>query len=455
MPGDEHFGRNLIGGRWQFPAAPFEFEIRNPLDSTVTTVVPLSSRFDVARAVAAARAAARPWGADADMRHSLLARLVDQMDLLTGPLAQLQSLETGLAPADSCAAVAAVIQLARVLLATRADDAGDEAAGGVGGHILSWGLPFAEVACSVLPDLLAGRTVVVKPSLRAPMSAVTFAHLATRLGFPPGVINIVQGTGVDVGAALAGTRELAALHVRAGDRTLGQATRAAMVTGTRLHPVRAGGNLVLAGRGADPDQVAAAVTGALRVHSAGGPLHLPLLSVQAGAAGPVVDAVLARLPDCVPAPLPTESLRTRALSQVAALRAEGARLLHGGMVPDDAAHRMGWLLPPTVITAGAMRGGPGSHSRGASAGEPLGPVLTVVTWRSPAELAGTLPHPRYADAVACVWGLDDGELGAARLPHAVILRDAAPPNAPYDALLPAAWMGGYAVRPNDPGDLGW
>jgi|SRR5271165_449794 len=210
----------------------------------------------------------------------------------------------------------------------------------------------------------------------------------------------------------------------------------------------------LAGRGADPDQVAAAVTEALRVHSAGGPLHLPLLSVQAEAAGHVVDAVLARLPGCMPAPLPTEPLRIRALSQVAALRAEGARVLRGGLVPDDATHRMGWLLPPTVVTAGAMRGGPGSHSRGTSAGAPLGPVLTVVTWRSPAELAGTLPHPRYADAVACVWGLDDDELDAARLPHAVILRDAVPMNALHDALLPAAWMGGHAIRPDDPGDLG-
>jgi acyl-CoA reductase-like NAD-dependent aldehyde dehydrogenase len=462
LPGDEHYARNLIGGRWLFPAAPFEFEIRNPLDSTVTTVVPLSSRLDVARAVAAARAATRPWSADREMRHRLLTQLLDQIDLLAGPLAQLQSLETGLAPADSFAAVAAVTHLARVLLAARAGDAdprqageaGDGSAGLVSGHILSWGLPFAEVVCSVLPDLLAGRTVVVKPSLRAPMSAVAFAHLASRLGFPPGVINIVQGTGVDAGAALAGTRELAALHVRAGDRTLDQAARAVMVTGARLHSLRAGGNLALAGRGADPDRVAAAVTDALRVHSAGGPVNLPLLSVQAEAAGQVVDAVLARLPGCTPAPLPAEPLRTRALSQVAALRAAGARVLRGGTVPDDAAHRMGWLLPPTVVTAGAMRGGPGSHSQGTAAGDPLGPVLTVVTWRSPAELAGTLPHPRYADAVACVWGLDDDELAAARLPHGVILREAAPVTALHDAALPAAWTGGHASRPGEPSDLG-
>ena len=130
-------------------------------------------------------------------------------------------------------------------------------------------------------------------------------------------------------------------------------------------------------------------------------------------------------------------------------------MLCGGTVPDDAAHRMGWLLPPTVVTAGAMKGGPGPHSRDTAAGEPLGPVLTVVTWRSPAELAGTLSHPRYADAIACVWGLDDGELAAARLPHAVILREAAPATALHDASLPAAWIGGYASSPADPSDLGW
>jgi acyl-CoA reductase-like NAD-dependent aldehyde dehydrogenase len=461
LPGDEHYARNLIGGRWQFPAAPFEFEIRNPLDSTVSTVVPLSSRFDVARAVTAARAATRPWSSDGDMRHRLLTQLVDRLEFLAGPLAQLQSLETGLASADSRAAVAAVTRLARILLATRArdaedaEDAGHEPVGRVGGHILSWGLPFAEVVCSVLPDLLAGRTVVVKPSLRAPMSAVAFAHLATHLGFPPGVINIVQGTGVDTGAALASTHDLAALHVRAGDRTLDQAARAVKVTGARLHCLRAGGNVVLAGRGADPDRVAAAVTDALRVHSTGGLLNLPLLSVQAEAAGQVVDAVLARLPGCPAAPLPTEPLRTRALSQVAALQAAGARVLRGGTVPDDAAHRMGWLLPSTVVTAGAMRGGAGSHSRGTAAGESLGPVLTVVTWRSPAELAGTLPHPRYADAIACVWGLDDDELAAAGLPQAVILQEATPMTALHDALLPAAWMGGYASGPGEPSDLGW
>jgi len=273
--------------------------------------------------------------------------------------------------------------------------------------------------------------------------------LATCLGFPPGVINIVQGTGLDVGAALAGTPGLAALHVRGSDRTLDQAARAAAVTGAVLHQLRAGGNILLAGRNADPDLVAAAATEALRLHSAGGSLALPLLSVQAGIAGQVVDALLDRLAGCTPAPLPAEPLRRRALDWVNALAAQGARVLRGGTVPDDAAHRMGWLMPPTVITAGAMRGGPGAHSRGTAAGEPIGPVLTVVTWRSAAELAGTLPHPRYADGMACVWGLDEADIVAAQLPHRVILKNTGPVTALHDALIPAAWTGGYLCPPHD------
>lgn len=453
LPGDEHYARNLIDGSWQFPAAPFEFEIRNPLDSTVTTVVPLSSRFDVARAVAAAQAAAPRWAADGPARRELLTRLAGEIEHHGGPLAQLQSLETGLAPPDSRAAVAAVAQLVRRLVAATAEPDAKPPAPGVSGHVLSWGLPFSEVACAVLPHLLAGRTAVIKPSLRAPMSAVAFAHLAAGLGFPPGVINVVQGTGLDVGMALAGTHGLAALHVRASDRTLDQAARAVKVTGTPLHPLRAGGNLLLAGRGADPDLVAERVTDALRLHSAGGPLSLPLLSVQAGAAGQVVDAVLARLAGWAPAPLPSESLRNRALAGIAEAAARGARVLRGGTVPDDAAHRMGWLLPATVITAGAMKGGPGPQNR-ATAGDSPGPVLTIVTWRSPGEIAGTLRHPRYADAIACVCGLDEAELTAAGLPHRVILTDTGPMTALHDALLPAAWTAGFGYRAVDASEPG-
>src|SRR5215470_2488346 len=194
LPGDEHFARNLIGGSWRFPAAPYEYEIRSPVDSTITTVVPLSSRFDVARAVAAA--------ADAARRAELLARLAGELDRLAPRLVALQATESGLAAADARSVVDGAARLARTLAAT-GPPAGRPA--GVTGHVLSWGLPLFEIASAVLPPLATGHTAVVKPSLRAPLSAAAFGYLAARAGFPPGVLNIVQGTADDVGAALLGT----------------------------------------------------------------------------------------------------------------------------------------------------------------------------------------------------------------------------------------------------------
>jgi acyl-CoA reductase-like NAD-dependent aldehyde dehydrogenase len=260
----------------------------------------------------------------------------------------------------------------------------------------------------------------------------------------------VQGTGIDVGAALHTTSQLGQLHVRAGERTLAHAARAVAVTGVPLRTLRAGGNLALIGPDADPAAVAAAaaaIADALRVHSAGGPLSLPLVAAHATRARAVTDAIVARLDGAASAPLPTEPLRHRALDRVESLRRAGARLLRGGVIPDDVAHRMGWRLPPTVLTVSDLP----SFAPADPAdpfGEPLGPALVVATWQSPQELAGALGHPRHADGIASIWGLDESTLAMAALPQPVIVREAPPRQALDDARLPAAWTGG--PRENDP-----
>src|SRR5262249_42657126 len=160
--GDEHYARNLIDGRWQFPAVPYEYEIRNPADSTVTTVVPLSSRIDVAHAVEAATRAAPRWAADHAKRGRLLTQLVDALDRYAAPPAALQSTETGLGYEDSRTAVTGIRRLARALLADRIPGAAERLwssarTAGVSGLVLSWGLPLAETIAALLPQLAAGR----------------------------------------------------------------------------------------------------------------------------------------------------------------------------------------------------------------------------------------------------------------------------------------------------------
>lgn len=169
-----------------------------------------------------------------------------------------------------------------------------------------------------------------------------------------------------------------------------------------------------------------------------------MLCVHVGIADRLADALLTRLRACQPAPLPTEPLRNRAIAQITAMVAAGAHVISGGVIPDDARHRMGWILPPTVLEAGTVQDWAAAARM---PDEPVGPVLAVLTWRSPADMAGIFRHPRHADGIASIWALDDADVAAADLPHATILRQAPPIMALANGSLPAAWAGGSRRRP--------
>jgi acyl-CoA reductase-like NAD-dependent aldehyde dehydrogenase len=427
LPDDDHYARNLIGGRWQFPAAPYEFEIRHPGDSTITAVVPLSSRFDVDRAFGAAAAALRgPWAGPAE-RIGMLQAVIDLLEASRTELARLQSTETGLSMPDSLDTLGATVSVARAVLnrGARGEPSGGA---GVSGHILSWGLPFTEIITSVLPALVNGDTVIVKPSLRGPLSPVAFAYLATQAGLPPGVVN--------------GRRDLSALYVRAAPRTIAQAQRAHDRSGVSLHTLHAGGNVVIVGPQDDIDLAALAetVAAAVRMNSSGGPFGLPLLAVHEDRAEPVLTAVLERLSRTAAAPLPAEPLRRRALDRIGSLVAAGAEVLAGGAkLPDDIAHRMGWRMPPTVLALGS----PGSPAVAAEqASVPLGPVLSVITWQDWSRLGAVLESQRARHGIASVWGA--GQQAAAPLGFGLVTAGSSPSSASalLTTSLPPAWTGG-------------
>jgi acyl-CoA reductase-like NAD-dependent aldehyde dehydrogenase len=447
LPAAEHYARNLIDGRWQFPAAPYDFEIRSPLDSTVIATVPLSSRFDLAAACRSAEGAGLGLWASPEFRMPVLSTVVDRLAEGLEDLAHLQSIETGLDLDDSRTVAVFALDVARSLMSGAVTPAAVTPAAvhpsGVSGHILSWGAPLVEVVTSVLPALLRGDTVVVKPSLRAPLSPVAFALLATDAGLPDGVLNLVQGTGGDVGAALLSRRDLSALHVRAGERTIAQAGRAHDRTGVPLRVVRGGGNALVVGPdiSGDPataiETIAEKVAPSVRVHNAGGPLALPLLVVHSDHAYQVLEAVCRRLADMVGAPLPTEPLRRQALDRVQTLVDDGAQALLGGPgFPDDVTHRMSWRLPPTVLLLGEVDS---AAVRTEQATAPLGPVLAVVTWTRPEQLHGLFTAPRARHGVAALWGVED--VAAARLPHGGVVAGTASRQSTA-AHLTSAWTGG-------------
>ena len=96
----------------------------------------------------------------------------------------------------------AAIRETRAQLADGAEPAGGEAPGVIG-QILSWSSPLILCIRTLAPDLAAGNTAVVRPSIRAPISLVFLADALSRAGAPDGVFNLVQGNGTDAGMALA------------------------------------------------------------------------------------------------------------------------------------------------------------------------------------------------------------------------------------------------------------
>jgi acyl-CoA reductase-like NAD-dependent aldehyde dehydrogenase len=444
LPTDEHYNRNFIDGQWVFPAAPYEYEIRNPADSTISAVVPLSSRNDVSRAIAAAHRSQDGLWAHTDRRNQLLAQLLSRLAELAPGLARLQSIETGLAHADSVATIDAALRLARTIL-TRAVIDKHPLRPGVSGHILSWGLPFTEMLTNVFGAWTHGKSVVVKPSLRGPLSPVAVALAASHVGFPPGVLNVVQGTGVDVGAALVSSPVLSRLHARGNDITLSRARRAGARTQVPLSTLSAGGNAAIVYADVNPERIASLAVdtaAAVRIHSAGGPFGLPIVAVHRAVAAAVYAAILAEVSAITPAPLPTEPLRRRAMDRLDALRAGGGRVLLGGTIPDDIEHRMGWRIPATVVDLGnAQRAAPLLQS----VGEPLGPILTVVRWTSHQDLDALFAAPRHLDGYAGTWG---DSLGDERIRFGVITREQSPLDAAHSGLLPSAWIGDTTARTN-------
>jgi gamma-glutamyl-gamma-aminobutyraldehyde dehydrogenase len=164
----------------------------------------------VEAAVASARSAFRgEWGRIGGAgRAALLSAWAARIAEEVGQLAWLETLEVGRPIADARALIAQgplLIGYYASLIAALEDstDGAIRRARGVVGAITPWNFPTANVLIRAVPILAAGNTLVLKPSELSPRSAILLAQLASEAGLPPGVFNVVPGSGHVTGAALA------------------------------------------------------------------------------------------------------------------------------------------------------------------------------------------------------------------------------------------------------------
>lgn len=187
--------------------------ISNPADETALFSYADASHAQVQAALHSSQAGFLAWAAlSAQRRGELLMALSRAVDQVADPLARLEAASTGKAIKGCRAQLAAVAEIFRYY-AGWTDKFGGNVVPVPGGQlnytlreplgvvfaIMPWNSPLYLAAWNIAPALATGNAVLLKPSELTPLSALVLAHLAVHAGFPPGVINVLNGLGQTIG----------------------------------------------------------------------------------------------------------------------------------------------------------------------------------------------------------------------------------------------------------------
>jgi aldehyde dehydrogenase (NAD+) len=218
---------NLIGGEWVPARSGRTFTSVSPADrDDVVGAFPRSGAEDVADAVAAARRAFPGWRATPQpARGDLLRRAAQLLRERKEDLARLMTREMGKVLLEARGDVQEAIDMADYMAGEGRRPFGETVPSeltdkvcftwrepiGVVGLITPWNFPVAIPSWKLLPALLAGNAVVLKPAEDTPLCAARLVEALLEAGLPPGVVNVVHGMGEEAGAALVAHPDVRAL----------------------------------------------------------------------------------------------------------------------------------------------------------------------------------------------------------------------------------------------------
>lgn len=214
---------NFIDGKWEDPADGGWFENRSPIDGRLLCKVARGQSADIELALDAAHRAKQAWGdtSVAD-RSLLLLRIADRMEENLQKLATAETMDNGKPIRETLAAdlPLAIDQFRYFAGCIRAQEGGisqidrDTVAYhfheplGVVGLIVPWNFPLLLACWKLAPALAAGNCIVLKPAEQTPASIMVLAELIADI-LPPGVLNIVNGFGLEAGRPLAQSPRIA------------------------------------------------------------------------------------------------------------------------------------------------------------------------------------------------------------------------------------------------------
>ena len=412
-----------VNGEWRAPHSGRSYQSIDPSTGRVWAEVAHGDSNDVDDAVEAARAAMRgPWSRMTPTnRGKLIRALADAVAREAKELANLESRDNGKTIRDTSGEISRAVEWLTFFagaadkiygesIPVRADAFAYTIRGPVGvvAAITPWNSPLYLYAWKLGPALAAGNAVVLKPSSQTSVTALELARLIQEVGFPDGVVNVVPGSGEEVGAALASHPKVNKITVTGEFRTAQEIMRAAAGNLKRITLECGGKSPHIIFEDADLDKaLPIAVHSAFR--STGQSCALgSRLFVQRS----IYDDFIARLADRTNrirvglpqdprshiGPQSSEAQLRKTLDYIDIGKAEGARLVAGGARLTEPALADGFFVQPTVFAD------VNNASRLAQE-EIFGPVLAVIPFETEAEVVEAANDTQYG-LVAGLWTRD-------------------------------------------------
>ncbi len=389
--------QNFVGGRWVPAASGKTFENRNPADrDDLVGLYPKSGKADVDAAVAAAKKAFPGWrNTPAPRRAEVLYAAGEILKRDKEKLARLMTREMGKVLAETRGDVQEAIDMAflaagegrRLFGFTTPSELPNKWAMcvrqpvGVCAFVTPWNFPMAIPAWKSMAALIAGNTIVIKPATDTPASVVALARVFEEAGLPPGVFNVVMGSGGEVGDPLVQHPDVQVVSYTGSTEVGRQISVACAPTFKRLHLEMGGKNAILVMEDADVDlAVDGSVWGAFGTTGQRCTASSRLLVHRK-----VYDAFLEKLVARVKAlrvgnglddkvdmgPCVSEKQRETVAKYVEIGKNEGARLVWGGEKLSTGPLAKGWFHAPTVFADATPK-------MRIAFEEIFGPVTTVV-----------------------------------------------------------------------------